>query len=72
MEKLMCEHFLQKIIEYGLNQLKKKPTCKCFGLNSVFQKRMIYVHTNFNTSAISGEKICNGLFFLFHIDQNLL
>lgn len=65
MEKLMCEHFLQKIIEYGLNQLKKKTTCKCFGLNSVFQKRMIYVHTNFNTSAISGEKICNGLFFYF-------
>lgn len=65
MEKLMCEHFSQKIIEYGFNQLKKKPTCKCFGLNSVFQKRMIYVHTNFNTSAISGEKICNGLFFYF-------
>lgn len=65
MEKLMCEHFSQKIIEYGLIQLKKKkPTCKCFGLNSVFQKRIIYVHTNLNTSAISGEKICNGLFFI--------
>lgn len=64
MEKLMCEHFSQKIIEYGFNQLKKKPTCKCFGLNSVFQKRMIYVHTNFNTSAISGEKSVMVCFFI--------
>lgn len=61
---MMFVPFDKNIIFYGLDQLKKKTTRKYFGLDSVFQKRMLYVYTNLTRPQYLEKKICNGLFFI--------
>lgn len=59
---MMFVPFDKNIMFYGLDQLKKKTTRKYFGLDSVFQKRMLYVYTNLTRPQYLGKKSVMGCF----------